>query len=43
MEYTEKALDIIELFQYDTKELMPDNVLEVKLLQRRAKCYEVED
>jgi tetratricopeptide (TPR) repeat protein len=24
-EYTEKALDIIELFQYDTKEHMPEN------------------
>ena len=42
-EYTEKALDIIELFQYDTKEFMPDNVLEVKLLQRRAKCYEIKN
>jgi tetratricopeptide (TPR) repeat protein len=43
MIWTNKALELIEGFQPDTKEFQPDNTLEVKLLQRRAKCYELKD
>ena len=41
MEYTERALAYVEGFQADTKEFQKENTLEVKLLQRRAKCNEV--
>jgi len=41
--WTNKALQMIEAFQADTREFQQDTVLEVKLLQRRAKCYEVKD
>ena len=40
LEYTERALFIIECFHPDTKEFMKDNRLEIKLLMRRSKCYE---
>ena len=43
LEWTNKALQRIEGFHPDTKEFQQDNTLEVKLLQRRAKCYEVKD
>jgi tetratricopeptide (TPR) repeat protein len=36
-------LSIIEEFQADTKEFQRDNVLEIKLLQRRSKCWEVQE
>lgn len=43
LEYTIKALTIIEEFQSDTREFNRDCMLEVKLLQRRAKCYEMSE
>lgn len=42
LEYTIKALTIIEEFHADTREFNKDSFLEVKLLQRRAKCYEMD-
>jgi len=41
LEWSNKALQYIESFHPDTKEFQQDNTLEVKLLQRRAKCYEI--
>lgn len=41
LEWANKALQYIEAFHPDTKEFQQDNTLEVKLLQRRAKCYEI--
>mmetsp|Transcript_36900 Transcript_36900/g.56494 ORF Transcript_36900/g.56494 Transcript_36900/m.56494 type:complete len:394 (+) Transcript_36900:815-1996(+) len=41
LEFSTRALHVIELFQSDTKEFHRENTLEIKLLQRRAKCYEV--
>ena len=41
LKYTNQSLAIIENFQNDTKDFQKDNVLEVKLLQRRAKCLEI--
>ena len=43
LEFTNASLALIEEFHADTREFQRDNVLEVKLLQRRAKCYEVKD
>lgn len=43
LEWTNKALLQIEAFHPDTKEFQQDNTLEVKLLQRRAKCYEIKE
>lgn len=43
LKFTNQALSIIEEFQADTKEFQRDNVLEIKLLQRRSKCREVQE
>lgn len=43
LEVTETALGIVEHFQSDTRAFQQDNQLEVKLLQRRAKCFEVKE
>lgn len=43
LKFTNQALSIIEEFQADTKEFQRDNVLEIKLLQRRSKCWEVQE
>lgn len=43
MIWTKRALELIEGFQPDTKEFQQENTLEVKLLQRRAKCYELSE
>ena len=40
LQFTNQALEIIEDFHPDTREFHKENVMEVKLLQRRAKCYE---
>lgn len=37
-----KALDIVTNFHNETKAFAKQNVLEVKLLLRRAKCYEMQ-
>ena len=34
---------IIDAFMDDTKDFNKDNVLEIKLLQRRSKCYEMKN
>lgn len=41
--FSTQALDIMAAFQSDTVEFQRDNTLEVKLLQRRSKCYEVQE
>ena len=41
--FSTQALDIMSEFQSDTSDFQRDNALEVKLLQRRAKCYEVQE
>ena len=43
LEVTQTSLGIIEAFHSDTRAFQQDNMLEVKLLQRRAKCYEVQE
>lgn len=43
LKYTNEALSMIENFQADTKEFQRDNILEIKLLQRRSKCLEVQE
>ena len=43
LQFTNASLEIIENFHADTKEFGRDNLMEVKLLQRRAKCYEVQE
>lgn len=43
LEFTQRALEYVEAFHTETKEFQNDNTLEVKLLQRRAKCYEVDE
>mgnify|MGYP002396232983 CR=1 FL=1 len=43
MKFTTEALEVIENFQTDTREFQRDNLLEIKLLQRRAKCLEVDE
>ena len=43
LEFTNASLDILENFHSDTKDFHTDNLLEVKLLQRRSKCYEVQE
>lgn len=40
LEFTNRSLAMIEEFHNDTKDFNKDNLLEVKLLQRRAKCFE---
>jgi tetratricopeptide (TPR) repeat protein len=41
IEYSTKALQTIDYFMNDTKSFNRDNRLEVKLLQRRGKSYEM--
>lgn len=41
IEYSTQALQIIEYFMNDTKSFSRDNKLEVKLLLRRGKSYEM--
>lgn len=43
IEFSTRALEIIDAFQNDTKSFSRDNRLEVKLLMRRAKSYEMMD
>lgn len=43
LEYTNRSLAVIDVFNSDTRDFNKDNALEVKLLQRRAKCYEVNE
>ena len=43
LKYTNEALSLIENFHSDTKEFQRDNILEIKLLQRRSKCFEVQE
>lgn len=43
LEFTQRGIEYVEAFQADTKEFQRENTLEVKLLQRRAKCYEVDE
>ena len=40
MKFTSQALSIIEEFHPETREFQRENILEIKLLQRRAKCLE---
>ena len=40
LKFTSQALSIIEEFQSETREFQRENILEIKLLQRRAKCLE---
>lgn len=40
LKYTNTSLQLIEEFHNDTREFNKETNLEVKLLQRRAKCYE---
>lgn len=42
-EVASKALDVLNNFQNDTKSFQPNNGLEVKLLLRRAKSYEMQE
>ena len=41
IEYSNRALEIIEFFQNDTKSFSRENRLEVKILLRRGKSYEM--
>lgn len=41
IEYSTKALELINNFQNDTKAFQYENRLEVKLLLRRGKSYEI--
>ena len=41
IEYSTKALTIVDYFMNDTKSFSRDNRLEVKLLLRRGKSYEM--
>ena len=43
LKFTSQALDIVDNFHSDTKEFQRDNTLEIKLLQRRAKCYDLKE
>lgn len=43
LNFTNQALDVLEAFHPDTKEFHKDNLLEIKLLQRRSKCLEERD
>ena len=36
-------MKIIEWYHGDVKDFQVDNILEIKLLQRRAKCYEIQN
>ena len=36
-------MKIIEWYHGDAKDFQVDNILEIKLLQRRAKCYEIQN
>lgn len=40
LKFTTQALTIIEEFHTETREFQRENILEIKLLQRRAKCLE---
>jgi hypothetical protein len=41
IDYSSRALSLVENFQNETKLFSKQNVLEVKLLLRRAKSYEM--
>jgi len=41
IEYSSRALEIIDSFQNETKSFQKDNRLEIKLLLRRGKSYEM--
>ena len=41
--FSTMALEVIDGFHADTREFQNDNTLEIKLLQRRAKCLEVKE
>lgn len=41
IEYSSRALNQIENFYNDTKNFLTNNILEVKILMRRAKSYEM--
>jgi len=43
LKYTDASLAIIDAFMNDTKDFNKDNLLEVKLLMRRSKCYEMKN
>lgn len=43
LNFTNQALEVLEEFHPDTKEFHKENLLEIKLLQRRAKCLEEKD
>jgi hypothetical protein len=43
IDYSSRALTLVEAFQTETKSFSKINVLEVKLLLRRAKSYEMND
>lgn len=40
IEFSSKALELVEAFMNDTKSFQRDNRLEVKILLRRGKAYE---
>lgn len=42
LEFTNLSIGILDSFHPDTRDFQKDNTLEVKLLMRRAKCYEVQ-
>jgi len=40
LQFTNQALEVLEDFHTDTREFHKENLLEIKLLQRRARCLE---
>lgn len=41
MEYSTRAIEVIDYFMNETKSFQRDNKLEIKLLLRRGKSYEM--